>query len=213
MQDGDFIEIEYTGKIKESGEIFDVTDEKIAKERGIHNEKATYGPIKIILGENFVVKGLEEELKKMNAGEQKEITVSPEKSFGNRDPKFVKTVPQSEFKKQNVTPAPGLVVDFGNMKAKIQSVNSGRVRLDFNHPLAGRDLVYDVKINKKIEDKNEKIKSILEFFGAGKDNFNIKENVLEVEEKETINEKSKEKIAEMLKKHLKFEKVNFVKSY
>ena len=70
-----------------------------------------------------------------------------------------------------------------------------------------------LKSIKKIEDKNEKIKAVLEFFRAERNNFKVKEDVLEVEEKETINEKSKEKIAELLKKHLKFRKVNFVKSY
>jgi FKBP-type peptidyl-prolyl cis-trans isomerase SlyD len=213
MQDGDFIEIEYIGKIKESGEIFDLTSEEIAKKEGIYNKDAKYGPVKIIIGENFVIKGLEEELKKMKVGEEKTVIIPPEKAFGNRDPKLIKVVPEAEFRKQKVTPIPGLIIDFGNLKARIQSVSSGRVRLDFNHPLAGRELEYKVKILRKIEDKEEKIKTILEFFGVEENNFKILENKVEIEEKKSINDKIKEKIAELIKKYLKVEKVDFIKSF
>jgi len=212
MQEGDFIEIEYIGKIKESGEIFDLTSEEIAKEKGIYNEKAKYGPVKIILGENFVIKGLEEKLKDMKVGEEKIFVIPPEKAFGSRDPKLIKTIPESEFIKQKIIPIPGLVIDFGNVKARIQAVSSGRVRVDFNHPLAGRELEYKVKILGKIEDKEEKVRTILEFFGA-ENNFKILENKVEVEEKRNIGDKIKEKIAELIKKYLNVEKVDFIKSF
>jgi len=213
MQDGDFVEIDYIGKIKESGEIFDLTNEEVARKEGIYNENAKYGPVKIIIGENFVIKGLEEEIKKMNVGEEKTVTIPPEKAFGNRDPKLIKVVPESEFRKQKVNPIPGLIIDFGNLKAKIQSVSSGRVRLDFNHPLAGRELEYKIKILRKIEDKEEKIKTILEFFKIEEYKIRILENKVEIEEKKSINEGLKARIAELIKKYLKVEKVDFIRSF
>jgi FKBP-type peptidyl-prolyl cis-trans isomerase 2 len=106
-----------------------------------------------------------------------------------------------------------MILDLGNTKARIQSVNSGRVRLDFNYPLAGRDLEYKIKIDKKIESNEEKIKTILEFFGAEENNFKVLENKIEIEEKKSINDKIKEKIAELIKKYLKVEKVDFIKSF
>lgn len=213
MQEGDFIEIDYVGKIKDTGEIFDLTDEKLAKENGIYNEKVKYKPAKIIIGEKFVIKGLDELLKKMKVGEEKTETIKPEDGFGNRDAKLVKIVSEAELKKQKITPYPGMILDLGNMKARIQSVNSGRVRMDFNHPLAGRDLEYKIKINRKIEDKEEMVKVISEFFGGEDLIPKISENKIEIEEKKQIPEESKKKAAELIKKYLKFEKVDFIRSF
>ncbi|MFA6398873.1 MAG: hypothetical protein WCW44_00750, partial [archaeon] len=52
-------------------------------------------------------------------------------------------------------PYPGLVVRIGNAIGKVQSVGSGRVRIDFNHPLAGRDVEYHVRLEKEYKDKKE----------------------------------------------------------
>ena len=212
MQEGDFIEIDYVGRIKDTGEIFDLTDEKLAKEKGIYNEKIKYKPAKIIVGEKFVIKGLDEILKEMKVGEERTVTIPPEKGFGNRDPKLVKVISESELRKQKIVPVPGMILDFGNMKARIQSVNSGRVRVDFNNPLAGRDLEYKIKINRKIDDKEEKAKIIAEFFSGEELKTKIDENKVIVEEEKQIPEEIEKKIAELIKKYLLVEKVDFVKS-
>ena len=213
MQEGDFIEIDYVGRIKDTGEIFDLTDEKLAKEKGIYNEKIKYKPAKIIVGEKFVIEGLDEILKEMKVGEERTVTIPPEKGFGNRDPKLVKVISESELRKQKIVPVPGMILDFGNMKARIQSVNSGRVRVDFNNPLAGRDLEYKIKINRKIDDKEEKAKIIAAFFGGEGLKTKIDENKVIVEEEKQIPEEIEKKIAELIKKYLLVEKVDFVKSF
>jgi len=213
MQEGDFIEIDYVGRIKDTGEIFDLTDEKLAKEKGIYNEKIKYKPAKIIVGEKFVIEGLDEILKEMKVGEERTVTIPPEKGFGNRDPKLVKVISESELRKQKIVPVPGMILDFGNMKARIQSVNSGRVRVDFNNPLAGRDLEYKIKINRKIEDREEKAKIIAEFFSGEELKTKIDENKVIVEEEKQIPEEIEKKIAELIKKYLLVEKVDFVKSF
>ncbi|MCK4729977.1 MAG: peptidylprolyl isomerase [Candidatus Aenigmarchaeota archaeon] len=213
MQEGDFVEIDYVGKIKDTDEIFDLTDEKLAKEKGIFNEKSDYKPVNIILGEKFVVKGLEEIIKQMSVGEEKTETIKPEDGFGNRDAKMIKTVSESELRKQKINPIPGMILDLGNVKARIQSVNSGRVRIDFNHPLAGRDLEYKVKINKKIDDNNEKAKAIVKFLTQEELEAKVEDKKVIVEEKKSTPEEAKKKIAELMKKYLKVEKVDFVQSF
>ena len=62
IKKGDFIEIEYTGRLKEEGFVFDTTDEKIAKEHDLYNSKAAYGPLTICVGEHHVIHGLDEAL-------------------------------------------------------------------------------------------------------------------------------------------------------
>jgi FKBP-type peptidyl-prolyl cis-trans isomerase SlyD len=209
MQDGDFVEIDYTGRIKDTGEIFDLTDENLAKSEDIFNEKFKYGPVKLVIGEGFVLKGLEEALREMKVGEEKTVALTPEKAFGQRKADLIKIVPEAELRKQKVNPIPGMILDMGEYKARIQSVNSGRVRLDFNNPLAGRDIEYQVKINKKVEDKEEKAKAIIEFFCRDAATLKLTEKVAEVEEKAQLPESLKQKVAELIKKYVGVERVEF----
>ena len=65
MKKGDFIKIDYTGKIKETDKIFDTTIEDVAKKENTYNPKVKYGSILVIVGHEKIVKGLDEELEKM----------------------------------------------------------------------------------------------------------------------------------------------------
>lgn len=205
MKDGDFVEIGYVGKIKESGEIFDLTDEKLAKEKKIFNPKTKYGPITIILGAGHILKGFEKEIQKLKIGERKKITLEAKDAFGERDAKLFRIFPVSFFKKQKVNPVPGQMVDLGRIKGRVLSVSGGRVRVDFNHPLAGKSLEYEVKVNKIIKDTKEKILSILKFYTA-KDDFKIdvKKNKVRIIISEMVNIplEIKKKMSDEIKKYV-----------
>lgn len=163
MQKGDFIKIDYIGRL-ESGEIFDLTNELVAKENNIYNEKMKYKPASIIVGAGFVIPGLDNALLAMKVGERRVVEVSPKDAFGERKPDLVRTVPEKEFEGQ-VTPKPGMIVDFANTRGRIQSVANGRVRVDFNHPLAGKILKYDIGVVEQITQPKEQAEAILDFFG------------------------------------------------
>lgn len=162
MQKGDFIRINYVGRL-ESGEIFDLTDAELAKKEKIFNPKARYGPAPVIVGAGFVIPGVDKALAEMKVGEKRAVEISPEEGFGSRDPKLVRTVPQKVFRQQ---PQPGMVVDFGDSRGRVQSVSAGRVRVDFNHPLAGKALKYELEVVEKIEGQENQVRAVLEFFGA-----------------------------------------------
>jgi len=162
VKNGDFIKLEYTGKITETGDIFDTTVEELAEENGIHSDKKTYGPISIIVGGGHVLKGMETELEGMEAGEEKTIQLAPEDAFGERDPGMIQLVPMSEFKKQGIKPQVGMAITSEGNTGIIRSVSGGRVRLDFNHELAGKNLEYQVKVVEIIEDDTEKIRSLID---------------------------------------------------
>lgn len=164
MNNGDFIKINYIGTL-ENGETFDITYEDIAKNENIYNPKIKYGPIPVIIGAGFVIKGVDDALLQMKVGERKVFSVEAEKAFGERDPKLVRILQKKIFKDRNVEPRQGMIVDFSGMKGRIQSVDSGRVRVDFNNPLAGKSLKYDIKIEEKVDDPESQIKMILDFFG------------------------------------------------
>jgi len=164
MQKGDFVYISYVGRIKESGEIFDVTNEEIAKKEGVYNPEIKYGDIPIIVGAGFVIPGLDEELEKMNVGEKKVVEIEPKKAFGERREDFIKLIPETEFKKQNINVKVGDFVNVNGITGRVLSINAGRVRVDFNHPLAGKALVYEVEIKKQVTETKEKIYAILKYF-------------------------------------------------
>ncbi|SEV91996.1 FKBP-type peptidyl-prolyl cis-trans isomerase SlyD [Thermococcus thioreducens] len=167
VQKGDVIRLHYTGKVKETGEIFDTTFEDVAKEAGIYSEKGIYGPVPIAVGAGHVLKGLDEQLEGLEVGKKYEIIVPPEKGFGKRDPKLIKTFTLGQFRRQGIYPFPGMPVEIETesgrkLKGKVLTVSGGRVRVDFNHPYAGKHLVYEVEIVEKIEDPIEKVKALIE---------------------------------------------------
>ncbi len=186
MQKGDFVYISYVGRIKESGEIFDVTSEEIAKKEGVYNPEIKYEDIPIIVGAGFVIPGLDEALEKMNVGEKRTVEIEPMKAFGERREDLIRLIPETEFKKQNIDVKVGDFVSVNGITGRILSVNAGRVRVDFNHPLAGKALIYEIEIKKQITDLKEKIYAILKYFSNLDEslaNVKLEDGTVEIEVK------------------------------
>lgn len=160
INEKDFIEIEYVGKLKENGSIFDTTDEKVAKNSDIYNPDMTYGPVVICVGEGHVIKGLDTFLVGKDTGEYK-VEIKPEDGFGKKNPKLLKLMPTSIFLKQQINPMPGLQVTLDGIMGTIRSVTGGRTLVDFNHPLSGRMLLYEVKVIRNVDDDREKLYSFM----------------------------------------------------
>jgi FKBP-type peptidyl-prolyl cis-trans isomerase 2 len=180
LKDGDFIKISYTGKTAATGKIFDTTDAEKAKEAGITEEGRNYAPVLVVLGKNHVVKGLEDALRNMSIGEQKSVELTPEKAFGARDPGLVRIIPLSEFKKRELDPFPGMVLDFDGKNGIVKSVSGGRVMVDLNHPLAGEKIVYEVKVEEKLTETNPKIQAVIDSFNLKAESFKVEGDVLQV---------------------------------
>ncbi len=204
IKNNDFIELEYVGRVKSNGKVFDTNIEKEAKEAGVYNEKATYDPIIITVGKQDVLKGLDEALVGKEEGQEFSVDIPAEKAFGKKNPKLVRMMGLAKFQKENIRPVPGLQLDFGNnMIGTIVTVNGGRVMVDFNHPLANRELSYEVKINKIIKDTKEKVKGFLEFYLDKKDlELDVKENNVEITTKQEFPDEIQKKIEEKIKERV-----------
>lgn len=161
LAEKDFVEIEYTGILKKNGVVFDTTDEKIAKEAGIHNPRMKYGPMVICIGEGHLLKGIDNRLHTFEIGKEKDIELDAAEAFGKKDPKLIMLISAAKFKKEKVMPQPGMQINVDNQIATVRSVNGGRVMVDFNHPLAGQDVFYRVKVIRKVTDPKEKVQSEL----------------------------------------------------
>ena len=156
----DFIEIEYTGKLKDENVVFDTTDETVAKENGLESHSG-YGSVIICVGEEQLLKGLDKNLEGKETGKEYDIELKPEDAFGNKNAKLIQLIPTSKFKQQNIQPMPGMQLNIDGIAGTIKTVSGGRTLVDFNHPLAGKEVSYKIKINKKITDDKEKLEGYL----------------------------------------------------
>jgi FKBP-type peptidyl-prolyl cis-trans isomerase 2 len=198
MQSNDFIYVTYTGKIKENGQEFDKTGDK---------------PAPLIVKTGYLLKGLEEVILGMNVKDKKTVEINPDKAFGDRNQKLIRLIPISEFRKHNTTPKPGMIFNADNMRGRVLTVSGGRVEVDFNHPLAGKTLIYDVEITEKVEKMDDKIRMIFQMYNIDdKDKIKvipISEKEIEIMIPPLINSLYKKKIADDIMELLKFEKVKF----
>jgi len=214
MNNGDFVRIDYVGRL-ETGEIFDLTKEDLAKKEKVYNKNIKYKPIPIIIGKGFVIPGLDKALLDMNVGDKKNVEVSPEDGFGQRDPKLIRVLPKKVFK--DFEPRQGLVVDFGGMKGRIQSVTGNRIRVDFNNPLAGKKLLYEIAITEKIADPSEQIKASMEFFGIDNVEVKIEDNSASIS-CIALPKEIKDRLSKIILDNVKIndknlEKIQFIETY
>ncbi|MDH7564462.1 MAG: FKBP-type peptidyl-prolyl cis-trans isomerase [Candidatus Bathyarchaeota archaeon] len=161
LQKGDFVLIDYVAKVKETGEVFDTTNEETAKKEHLHKEGDIYEPKLVVIGEGWVLAALDESLLTMEIDKPATVEIPPEKAFGQRDPEKVKRVPLKQLTSKEITPTLGQRIELNGKMATVRAVGAGRVLLDFNPPLAGKTLVYEVSVKKKLETPEEKISALI----------------------------------------------------
>lgn len=153
--------LDFTASTKDAGIIFDTTHLEVAKEEGLFRENDRYIPALVVVGWNWLLGAVEEELVGMKVGESKTVEVPPEKGAGLRDPTKIKLIAKVKLAKQGVRGYKGEEVTFGKERGVVTADLGRRVRIDFNSPFAGKTLVYDVIIREIISDKTEKLKAVL----------------------------------------------------
>ena len=174
----DFVALDYVAKEKASGKIFDLTLLEVAQKEGLAHKGVTFEPVVVCLGEGHILLSLEEYLVGKEVGTSYFVELSAEKAFGKKDSKLIKLVSLSLFNKQNIKPYPGLQLNLDGMVATVKTVSGGRVILDFNHPLAGKEVSYEVTPRKIITETQEKLTALLAHFFGKKSSFTFKEGVL-----------------------------------
>lgn len=176
IQNKDFIEIKFTGRMKDGGVFDSNIKEELEKEKlPVSEDKIK--PFVFCVGEGMFIKGVDKFLADKELGKY-QIDLKPEDAFGNRNPNLIQTIPLRIFKEYKLNPYPGVLFNFDGRIAKVITVSGGRVMVDFNIPLAGKEVIYEVEVLRKIEDINEKIKSLNDFFFRKEFKFEIKEGKL-----------------------------------
>jgi FKBP-type peptidyl-prolyl cis-trans isomerase 2 len=157
----DFIELEFLGRNLTNNEVF---DSNILEEAKKLNPKVSgVKPLVICVGYDMVVKGLDEFLIGKEMKKKYTLNLTPERAFGKRDSKLIRLIPLKMFLEQKVYPEPGMTLALDNNLVKVVSVSGGRVMVDFNNPLAGKDIEYEFTIKKKVEDIKTKAEALQNF--------------------------------------------------
>jgi peptidylprolyl isomerase len=177
--------LDFTASTKDEGTIFDTTHLEVAKEEGLFRENDRYEPALVVVGWNWLLAAVEEQLVGMKIGDSKTIEVPPEKGAGVRDPTKIKKIAKVKLAKQGAKGYKGEEIKFGNERGVITSDLGRTVRVDFNSPFAGKTLVYDVIIRDIVTDKVEKLKAVLRrrIPGIPEERYDVtvKKNVVTVE--------------------------------
>ncbi len=132
---GDRVEVHYRGMMMDGGEFESTFDKE---------------PFKITIGETKLIKGFEKALIRMREGQTKKINIEPKDGYGFYNSELIATLDKSELP-PNTTPAVGWFMKIGTMKVKVKSMTEKTVTLDGNHPLAGIDIKFEIKMIKIID--------------------------------------------------------------
>ena len=132
---GSKVSIDYTGKF-DDGTVFDTSEGK--------------EPISFTTGSGQVIKGFDNAVIGMKKGQQKKITISPQEGYGERDEKLTHEAPRTifppEVKLENGMGFSFRTPDGQVIHATVKDINPETVTIDMNHPLAGRNLIFELKV-------------------------------------------------------------------
>lgn len=162
LEKGSLILVDYTARVKDTNEVFETTREEEAKKTAeLYDPTRKYEPRLVSVGESWVLKGLDEALAKASVGDKLNVEVSPDKGFGERDPNKVRMIPQRKLGDKADEVGVGDVIEVDDRTGIIRYVGSGRIQVDFNHRFAGRTLLYDVNVMKKLDNDSEKVTALV----------------------------------------------------
>ena len=144
VEKGDIVTLDYEGKL-DSGEVFD------SSSHGDHSH-----PLTFTAGAGEVVPGFDEAVLGMKQGEEKTFKIPAEKAYGEYKKELMQEIPKQNLPKDQ-EPQPGMMLlmqtpDGHEIPVRIAKVSERFVTLDLNHPLAGKNLTFSIKID-KIEKK------------------------------------------------------------
>lgn len=173
---GDFIMVDMTGSSVETGEVFDTSIEETARTESQFDEDRTYGSRLVIVGDGYVLRGLDAKLPGIAFDEDVEIEIDPQDAFGERNPDDMETVPYRVLRSKGINPYVGAELEIDGRSAIVRSAGAGRVQVDYNHPLAGRKIVYKLKVVEHISAEKDKMRALLgrRFLGIETSEFKLK---------------------------------------
>ncbi|MEC8873964.1 MAG: FKBP-type peptidyl-prolyl cis-trans isomerase [Candidatus Thermoplasmatota archaeon] len=175
MDSGSIIHIDYDLFNAGTDKLIETTMEEAAKEHDQHDENRTYSPMITIVGSERLIPGFEAHLLEAEADQEYDFEIEPEQAYGEREASKIETISQNVLLRSVRDPntlAIGAPVEIGGRTGILQFMSAGRARMDYNHPLAGVTLRYVYRIVKVVEDREEKVQTLMKL-NTGRDDFEI----------------------------------------
>lgn len=143
VKDGDTVKVHYTGKLTEEGTVFDSSRDRDE-------------PLEFTLGEGQLIPGFEEAVIGMEPGDDTTVDITSEDAYGQRREDLELEVSKSDLP-DNIEPEVGMQLQMQQQNGQaipvqITDVEDDYVKLDANHPLAGKDLTFDIELVEIVED-------------------------------------------------------------
>jgi FKBP-type peptidyl-prolyl cis-trans isomerase 2 len=176
IRKNDFIEIEFTGRITSTNEIFDTNILADAKAADFKTEGIK--PLVMSVGHKMLPTGFDNDLIGKEENKSYTLNLKPEEAFGKRNPQLVRMIPTKHFHEQKIDPQRGMQLNLDGQIVKILSSDRGRTLTDFNNPLAGKEITYIYRINKKVEDQKEKIIALQDFLFRQVFDYEVKDKTI-----------------------------------
>jgi peptidylprolyl isomerase len=146
VQAGDNVTVDYTGWL-EDGSVFDTSDAALAMQAGVYDSYQAYEPISFVTGSGEVIEGFDQAIIGMKIGEKKNFTLAPDQAYGAYNATLVQAVPMELLAEYNITPHVNDTLHYGSQPVKVVSIeNNTTVYIDFNSPLAGEKLTFQVTV-------------------------------------------------------------------
>ncbi len=145
VENGDTVKVSYTGKF-EDGTVFDTSEEDVAREHGIFNPNREYSPLVFVMGAGQIIRGLEKAVLGMKMGDVKTVEIPPEEAYGEVNPELIVSLPMELFREANIQPEPGMVLETSSGLCRVTEVRENEVVVDFNHPMSGKTLYFEIKV-------------------------------------------------------------------
>lgn len=161
LADRSFVLIDLTVKDANTGEVYQTTREEVAKGSGIYLEDSVYLPILVIPGETNLFPKVLEKVLQLDEGETFSVELGPEEAYGNYDRNKIKVFSVKRLEREGIQPKIGEFVYIDGQRGIVKSVTGGRVTIDFNHPLAGKELVIEGEVVRKVEEDVDKVRVIV----------------------------------------------------
>ncbi len=106
-------------------------------------------PATFTVGDGSLLPGFEQALYGLKAGDKRSLPIGPEQGFGQGNPQNIQVMPRAQFADMELSE--GLLIIFNDaanaeLPGVVKAFDANQVTIDFNHPLAGKDLTFDVEI-------------------------------------------------------------------
>ena len=135
---GNKVKVEYEGKF-EDGKVFDSS-----------NQGDNSRPLEFVVGSNQVISGFEDAVIGLKKGDQKEVIIESDEGYGDYDPSLKREIPKNIIPEGHEV-KPGMIIaiqtpEGHKLPARIVSVDKDNFTIDLNHPLAGKKLIFNIKV-------------------------------------------------------------------